>query len=265
MDTIKDLDVVRAMPARLGRLELRSDDSDQAGLGRLVVKFSPFDSWYEIHSWWEGDFVERTVRGAFAKTIKERRDQIRCLYDHGYDYQVGNKVLCQVDDLREDADSAVLEGDLFDTSYNRDLLPGLQVGAYGSSFRFRVIKEEWNDEPGKSDHNPDGLPERTITEVRLYEAGPVTFPANPDATAGMRSATDDFYAAMRSRRPDVVANLEVRAAQIRTPGPGAGTTTPGGQGAARTTDGEPREHSRTGHTPAQRRALLYPLLRKDER
>jgi hypothetical protein len=41
--------------------------------------------------------------------------------------------------------------------------------------------------------NPDGIPERRITEARLYEFGPVTFPANPNATASIRSTTDDFY------------------------------------------------------------------------
>lgn len=261
METLRDLDLVRAVPAALSPVQLRAATENDAsdGLGRLVVRFSPFDVWYEISSWWEGDFLERTVRGAFKKTMREQRDQIRALFDHGYDPQIGNKVLSTVDDLREDSDAAVLEGDLFDTSYNRDLLPGLQANVYGSSFRFRVIKEEWDDEPGTSDHNPKGLPERTITEIRLYEAGPVTFPANPAATAGVRSLTDDYYARSRARDPQGVDALLARARAIRTPDhTGAGSTTPTA-GAARTTDGEPREHS-LGYTPAQRRALLFPIL-----
>jgi HK97 family phage prohead protease len=99
----------------------------------------------------EGQFLERTVRGAFAKTMRESGDAVKVQFDHGHDTAVGSRVLAYPDDLREDADSAVLEGDLFDTSYNRDLLPGLKAGAYGSSFRFQVIKDEWNDDPRPSD------------------------------------------------------------------------------------------------------------------
>jgi HK97 family phage prohead protease len=223
VDTLRDLDVVRGIPAQQKPLELRA--ADAAAMPILTVRFSPFDVWYEVDSWFEGLFLERTIRGAFAKTIKESGASVRTLYDHGYDPQIGNKVLAPVDDLREDADSAVSEGTLFDTTYNRDLLPGLEAGCYGSSFRFRVIKDEWNDEPGTSKANPKGIPERTITEVRLFEAGPVTFPANPDATAGVRAAslTDQFYERLRSRDPQRYDDLRARAIQLRTPAAAEGT------------------------------------------
>jgi HK97 family phage prohead protease len=270
METLYDLDLVRAL--RLSP-EVRADgegDETTAGLGRLEVRFSPFDTWYEISSWWEGDFLERTVRGAFRKTMLEQRPNIRCLYDHGYDFAVGNKVLCPTDDLREDADSAVLEGDLFDTTYNRDLLPGLRAGVYGSSFRFRVIRDEWNDDPGVSDHNPKGIPERTILEVRLYEAGPVTFPANPEATAGIRSMTDTYYERLRSRDPRHVDGLAERAAHIRTPLPPAAaeSTARVDEGAAPQETDEPdgsfSAHHSDGHGPRHRRDLIFPFMKKGE-
>jgi hypothetical protein len=65
--------------------------------------------------------------------------------------------------------------------------------------RFRVTAESWDDEPKPSDYNPRGLPERTITQARVMEFGPVTFPASPDATAQMNSATDQFYDQIRQR------------------------------------------------------------------
>jgi hypothetical protein len=86
---------------------------------------------------------------------------------------------------------------LFDTSYNRDLLPGLKAGVYGASMRMRVTGDEWDDHPARSDANPDGIPERTITAMKVLEFGPVTFPANPGASAGVRSATDEFYHRLR--------------------------------------------------------------------
>lgn len=263
--TLPDLDLVRAVPTCVRTQRAADEGADAAaetatGMPVMVVRFSAFDTWYEIDSWWEGRFLERTARGAFTKTIKENRDNVKVLYDHGFDFQVGNKVLGTIEDLREDPDSPVGEVPLFDTSYNRDLLPGIEAGAYGSSFRMRVIKDEWNDEPGRSAYNPDGIPERTIKEVRLFEFGPVTWPANPDATAGVRCLTDAYYERLRSRDPKVVDELRSRLQTYRTPDTrSAAHKGTGGQGAAQETDEPAARHSH-GLTHAQRRARLYPYL-----
>jgi hypothetical protein len=132
-----------------------------------------------------------------------------------FDPTCGNKVLGPIDDLREDPDTPVGVVPLFDTAYNRDLLPGLRAGVYGSSMRMRVVEETWNDEPDPSDYNPKGLPERTISRVKVMEFGPVTFPANPDATAGMRSLTDTFYDRLKQR--DTSAYDDAVRAAGRTP------------------------------------------------
>src|SRR5207247_9184891 len=92
--------------------------------------------------------------------------------------------------LREDELGAAYEVPLLDTSYNRDLLEGLRAGAYGSSFRFKVQREDFNQKPARSTYNPKALPERTIREAKVMEFGPVTFPAYEGATAGVRSLTD---------------------------------------------------------------------------
>ena len=254
VETLRDLDIVRAAPA-----SVRAFSTD-AGMPTMEVRFSQFGTWYEIDSWWEGRFLERTRRGAFAKTIQERLGQIRCLYDHGYDPQIGNKVLGPIESLTEEADSPVGVVPLFDTSYNRDLAPGLEAGVYGSSFRFRVIKEEWNDEPGRSEHNPDGIPERTITEVRLYEFGPVTWPANPDSTAGLRSLTDSYYERLRSRDPKRVDDLLARAQQLRTPDRPAAEPALVVAGAAPHHTDEPATRHSGGLSPRERRMALYPFL-----
>ncbi len=202
MDTLSGFEVVRLAPSGL-RAEPPAAGND--GLGLLDVRFSQFGTWYRIASLWEGDFMEQVERGAFAKTIKESGDRVRSLFDHGFDPSIGDKVLGSITALREESDAALGVVDLFDTSYNRDLLPGLEAGVYGASMRMVVIRDEWNDDPGVSEHNPKGIPERTIKEVRLIEFGPVTFGANPAATSTMqRSATDDFYERLRSRDPDMV-------------------------------------------------------------
>lgn len=182
------VDVVRAVAAPV---EVRAAGDE--GIGLLTGHFSKFDNWYRVNSVWEGEFLERTAPGFTAQTIAEDRDDMRVLFDHGFDPSIGNKVLGPIRDLREDDEGPRYEVPMFDTSYNRDLLPGLKAGVYGASFRMRVLEDSWNDEPGPSDYNPKALPERTITRVKVMEFGPVTFPANPEASAGVRSATDEFY------------------------------------------------------------------------
>ena len=195
MEPLPNLEVVRAVSQ-----VVRATDADD-GMPAMEVRFSSFGTWYEIDSLWEGNFLERTEFGAFAKTIEESVAQVKVLFNHGFDPQIGQKVLGVTESLTEEKDSPVGMVRLFDTSYNRDLLPGLKSGAYGSSFRMRVIRDEWNEEPGVSEHNPKGIPERTIKEVRLFEFGPVTFPANPSSTAAVRSMTDAYVEGMRSRDP----------------------------------------------------------------
>jgi HK97 family phage prohead protease len=169
------------------------------GLGTLEVNFSQYNNWYRIDSFWEGTFLERVAPGSFKKTLAERGGQTKILFNHGMDFNIGDKVLAMPEEYGDRKASPFLAGQLFDTSYNRDLLPGLRSGAYGSSFMFEVLGESWDNEPERSEYNPDGLPERTIQEVRLFEAGPVTWPANPGATAGMRSGTEWYGEQVRAR------------------------------------------------------------------
>lgn len=95
---------------------------------------------------------------------------------------------------------------MFDTSYNRDLIPALEAGALGASFRFRVVREDVIDNPKKVS-NADGLPERTILEAKVAEFGPVTFPAYAGATAGVRSLTDDLIMRRFLQQPDKLRSL----------------------------------------------------------
>lgn len=182
-------------------ITLRGEPGTASGT-TLVGYYSRSDVWYEIDSLWEGRFMERVGKGAHAKTIKADRDRMRVLYDHGMDPHLGNKPLGPIEVLEERDEGPWYEVPLLDTDYNRDFtLPALQGrtmdgrtfgSQLGASFRFYVDADEWDNDPGRSDHNPDGIPERTITRVHVLEFGPVTFPANPAASAGVRSLTDEF-------------------------------------------------------------------------
>lgn len=174
-------------------IELREADPDSDGEAAAPVlygHFARFEEWTEIDSFWEGRFLERIAPGAFKKTFRERTPKV--LFNHGHDSTMGNQVLGEIDDLREDGEGAYYEVRLFD-GVPALLLDGLRAGTYGASFRFRVIREELVQEPKRSEHNPDGIAERTIKEAQVFEFGPVTFPAYEGATAGVRSWTDDFH------------------------------------------------------------------------
>lgn len=198
-------DLIRALAPSEEHVELRSEGG--TGMPTMAGFFARFDEWTEIDSVWEGNFMERVAKGAFRKTFKELGERIKVLFEHGHDPQIGQKVLGRAEVLREKDEGAYYEVPLLDTDYNRELVPGLEAGVYGASFRFSVIKEDLNQEPGRSRTNPKGLPERTILEARVPEFGPVTFPAYEGATAGLRSLTDEYLFSSFLKQPDRLREL----------------------------------------------------------
>lgn len=155
--------------------ELRAEDDGNT----LVGYAAKFDSPTLINSW-EGRFIERIAPGAFKKTLKERGDKVKVLFNHGQDPSVGERPLGKPSVIREDEYGLYVEVPLDDTSYNQDLKASLASGAIdGMSFRFTVVREDWDDS--------DDIDVRTVQEAKLYEFGPVTFPAYSDTSAGVRS------------------------------------------------------------------------------
>jgi hypothetical protein len=122
-----------------------------------------------------------------------------------------------ITDLAERGRGVEYQVDLLDTDYNRALVPGLEAGLYGSSFRFGIVKK---DDERKRVSNGKGLLERTIREASMRELGPTPFPAYASTTAGLRSITDEFVlaqfpaehlaaeAALRSEEPDLVGEMK---------------------------------------------------------
>lgn len=168
--------------------------------------FSRFNEWTEINSYFEGQFLERIAPGAYRKTFKERRNEIRVLLQHGRDPEIGDKPIAEIVELREEEEGAYHESRLLD-GLPELIVSGLRAGLYGQSFRMEIMREDWVEEPKLSDANPTGLPERTIKEIRLHEFGPVTFPAYKNTTAGVRSLTDEFVFEWLAREPQRAREL----------------------------------------------------------
>jgi HK97 family phage prohead protease len=185
-------DLIRMVDLPAANVEFR-DTPDGPTLGTLHGYMAVFNQWTEIDSW-EGKFKERIAPGAFKKTLSEFGDRVKILFNHGFDPSIGDKPLGKPRTLKEDDKGLYVEVPLDDTSYNRDLVASVRSGALdGMSFRFSVSRETWDKEDSS-------LPERTIGEVaRLYEGGPVTFPAYEATTAGVRAR--DAYQAWRTAHP----------------------------------------------------------------
>jgi hypothetical protein len=167
--------------------EIRDAGDGDTGPGTLTGYLATFNQWTEINSQREGHFMERMAPGAFARTIADNGSRMKVTFNHGKDPQLGDKVLGIPSLLEEDEHGVRCEVPLFPTDYNRELAPGIAAGAYGMSFRFNVITDDYNKRAKASDYNPQGLPERTVRELSMAEFGPVTYPAYEGATAGMRS------------------------------------------------------------------------------
>lgn len=196
--------------------------NDETGMPILHGRGAAYNEWTEIGpSRIEGHFMERFAEGSFAKTISESRNSIRCLYHHGLDPHIGTKPLGPIINLAETNDGqragVDYDVDLLPVDYVRDLVPGLQAGLYGSSFRFGIVRK--SDERRRVS-NPKGLMERTVVEAKMRELGPTPMPAYGGTTAGVRSMTDEFvvgqfpadelaaYAALRSDDRDIVGEMK---------------------------------------------------------
>ena len=195
MSDIPRDDLIRMVPA--AAIEIREDDEDGRTLTGVPIVFN---QWTEINGW-EGNFLERIDPSALTKTLAERGDKVKVLFNHGFDPQIGDKPLGKPSRMDVMDDGLHVEVPLARTSYNDDLLELLRVGAIdGQSFRFSVTREDVEKRPERSEHNPRGLPERTIKELRLYEFGPVTFPAYEATTVGVRAR--EAYMAWRQSTSD---------------------------------------------------------------
>jgi phage head maturation protease len=217
--------VTTAVPPPIGYMAMiRANDGPTSSGDHLYGHFTVWDTWYEVDSLFEGHFLERTVRGSTKKTIEENGSQMRVLFQHGQDPVAGDKPLGAIEELREDKTGAYYsarllrgqDGELVD--YVRGIVPGIEAGLYSASFRFQVMRELFDYETEASDYNPDGLPERTLKEMRVMEFGPVTFPANPAATASVRSRPDENSANGDGAQKVTVAPPEPDAAASRTSG-----------------------------------------------
>jgi HK97 family phage prohead protease len=116
--------------------------------------------------------------GAFTRTLNNNRDQIQVMFNHGHDPRYGELPIGTIKDLREDSRGLRASVELHDGPDNENIRAALASGALRAmSIQFETINEDFNDD----------RTERNLRELKLWEFGPVAFPANTAAVASLHS------------------------------------------------------------------------------
>ena len=141
------------------------------------------------------DLAERIMPGCFDRAIRE--DDVRALFNHDANCLLGRNTSGTLK-LSIDKTGLAYEIDTnSDTSIARDVTGHLRRGDLsGSSFSFIPTDVSWREQ--------DGLVVREINECRLFDVGPVTFPAYESTTSGLRSV----HAARDGELADVRKEME---------------------------------------------------------
>lgn len=177
-----------------------------------------------------GLFEEVIAPGAFTRAIQE--DDCRGLFNHDPNWIMGRKSAGTLR-LSEDAVGLAYVIDLPTTGHGEHVGQAIARGdVSGSSFSFDVLPdgERW-DWPASAGM----LPRRTLLAVKLWDVGPVTFPAyvEADVTAAARgvlaqaearagrqvgggSAAEVLEAAAAARRGDLAGTIDRRRRFMRS-------------------------------------------------
>ena len=193
---------------------------------------------------WEGRFNEQIRKGAFAKTLSERMPVLQ--FDHGSHPLIGSIPLGVIQTAREDEHGVFVRARLSDNWLVEPVRDAIQEGAVnGMSFRFRAIKDEWDES-----QDP---PMRTLVEVAVPELGPVVFPAYEQTEVGVRGE-------------DVVNQLAVRMEQQMKQGTsnGAAPSTPPEAAAVDAPPDEGTRRSQAERRQSFRRLFASNTSRKDD-
>jgi len=184
----------------LADAELRATDDEKP---MLVGYASRFNTWYPV-----GDFLERIVPGAFDAVLLDTESDVVASMNHNFDLAFA----------RQSAGTLRLKSNSIGLQYEADItdaggrLVWEKIKArtiQGSSFMFSDASSSW-------EWPQNELPRRTITRVgKLYELGPVVWPANAQATVQARRCAE-ILAEARARYGQPPGILSIPEAELAT-------------------------------------------------
>jgi HK97 family phage prohead protease len=194
-------------------IQTRAEGAPKVAAGYAAVFYRKGDPATQ-YPLWQG-CVERIHAGAFDRALAEG-DDVRGLFNHDPSQLLG-RTASKTLRLAVDEKGLSYENDLADTTVARDVAIHLERrDVTGSSFSFNPEKVEWTTE--KTD---DGvmIEVRNIYSVRLFDVGPVTFPAYEGTEANTRSLQEERSAFREAQEaPDSAAETDsrrLRAAMLR--------------------------------------------------
>ena len=184
-------------------IETREDGSRVlTGYGAVFYKKSGKGTEYRL---WD-DLVERIAPTAFDRALSES-DDARGLFNHDPNKLLG-RVSAKTMRLSVDKRGLKYEIDIPETTTGADVAMMVSRGDLtGSSFSFVPEKVTWTEEKKQE--------VRLIESVRLFDTGPVTYPAYDSTTTGVRSEGE--IEDIRQERDAWKASL-VKPEQIHKPG-----------------------------------------------
>ena len=128
---------------------------------------------------WPG-FFETIAPGAFGRSVKGA--EIKSFFNHNPDFVLSTTRSKPALHLEETEKGLRFKSPIPPTSYGEDLRVNLErKNVRGASFSFTVTKDVVTIDERGDVH-------RRITEGDMYEIGPVTNPAYPQAKVGLRDA-----------------------------------------------------------------------------
>ena len=138
-----------------------------------------------------GGFREVIKEGAFSSVLD---NDVRALFNHDSNMILGRTSAGTLR-LEQDEQGLKYEIDMPNTSFAKDLTESMKRGDITqSSFGFIIDDDEWNE-------TEKGVV-RTINSVRaLLDVSPVTYPAYPDASVGLRGL-DTFKKEQTNNKKD---------------------------------------------------------------
>jgi HK97 family phage prohead protease len=179
----------RAFPTRI---EERGD-GDSFIEGYAAVFFNPADPENTQYDLGFG-ITERIMPGAFNRALAERQD-VRGLGNHDDNWLLGRT---SSGTMQLTVDNVGLKyrinGNPEDPDHKRASEKLKRGDLSGSSFSFIPMVETWRDE--------GDLTYRELTDVDLFDVGPVTFPAYSGTSAALRSITESEADDVKSKRDE---------------------------------------------------------------
>lgn len=194
---------------------LRSEDDGEESDGRTLDGYGAVFNRETIIDSWEGKFREKIAPGSMRRSFRETPPKIQ--FDHGHHPLIGSIPIAELRSITEDSDpdlapegGAHVIGRIFDNWLMEPVRDAIAAKAInGMSFRFSVVREQWEWPDGRVIKDEDELmlelrrtwyeevPDdellvRTLKELKVPEVGPVTWPAYADTTVSVRSKVIDL-------------------------------------------------------------------------